>query len=194
MPKLSVTDRADFEWEAFYRGHPVQRWWKQGIAKVVWEMVPSSDSLLEIGSGSSPIVSHYPKAVVVDLNEDKLRFLKGKLPSLTIRVMSACKLDFPKESFEHVLCLEVLEHLPSPKACVEEVARVLKLKGRAVFATPDYNRWHWYLAERFTAYKDGHIHKFNRKDLEMLCARHRLMPVRYQYVAAADLVELFEKR
>lgn len=190
----NITEQPDYEWQSFYHGHPVQKWWKQSVARVVWDMIPESQSLLDAGCGSSPISSHYPKATAVDVDAEKLAFLKRVCPKITTKVMSVCKLEFPEKSFDHVLLIEVIEHLPVPRLAIEGVARVLKPYGKVVIATPDYSRWHWLLAERFTPYKDGHIHRFTRKTLEMLCARYKLMPVRHEFVAACDLVELFEKK
>lgn len=186
-------DAADYDWNGFYRGNPVQRWWKQSIAKTVWSWVPASSSLLDIGCGSSPIISHYPEAVGIDINEEKLAFIKDKYPSITVKAMSADLLMFGNGNFDYVLAIEVLEHLPKPEKAIAEIARVLKPGGRAVIATPDYRRKHWLLAEKFTPAGEQHISKFTRKSLEETCQKHGLIPLRHKYIAGCDLVELFAK-
>ncbi|HYJ12112.1 MAG TPA: methyltransferase domain-containing protein, partial [Thermomicrobiales bacterium] len=40
-------------------------------------------------------------------------------------------------SFDHVVCSEVLEHLPDDAAAVREITRVLKPGGSVVFTVPD---------------------------------------------------------
>lgn len=187
-------DAADYDWHSFYKGSPVQKWWKRSIAETIWNWVPVSSSLLDIGTGSSPIISHYPDAIGIDTNEEKLAFIKEKCPSITVRTMSAETLLFGDESFDYVLCIEMLEHLQEPEEAVSEIARVLKLGGRTVIATPDYSRKWWLLAERFTPAGEQHVSRFTRKSLEETCQRHELVPVKHKYVAGCDLVEMFERK
>jgi len=186
-------DSPDYEWNAFYQGNPIQRWWKQGIAKAIWKMLPKGGKLLDIGCGSSPNNSRYSDVTAVDLDQGKLATLKSKMPHISTIVGSACKLEFPDASFDSVTCIEVLEHLPSPKRAVEEIARVLKVGGKAVIATPDYSKKQWLLAEKFTSYRNGHVSRFTKNDLEILCRRYKLMPKDYVYIAGCDLCELFVK-
>ena len=183
----------DYEWHSFYHGNPIQRCWKGAIAKTIWNFVPNASSLLNVGCGSSPVSSRYPNSTNVDINKGKLAFLKEKLPSITAECASAEELPFPNESFDCVLCIEVLEHLQKAERAINEIARVLKSGGRCVLATPDYNRKHWLLAERFTPYKEEHVTRFTRTSLERACDKYGLSPIRHKYIAFCDLVEMFGK-
>lgn len=61
------------------------------------------------------------------------------------------RLPFPGRSFDTVLLLDVLEHLPEPETCLLEIHRVLVAGGRAVVQVPflypvhdaplDFHRW-----------------------------------------------------
>jgi 2-polyprenyl-3-methyl-5-hydroxy-6-metoxy-1,4-benzoquinol methylase len=95
--------------------------------------------------------------------------------------------------FDHVLCIEVLEHLDNPVEVVSQIARVLKTHGNAIIATPDYSKWLWHLAEKFTPYKEEHVVQFTREKLEKLCAEYKLFPIRHRYIAGCDLLEEFVK-
>ena len=46
------------------------------------------------------------------------------------------RLPFADASFDTVLCTEVLEHLPTPAACMTEMVRVLKPGGRLLLTVP----------------------------------------------------------
>lgn len=60
-------------------------------------------------------------------------------------------LPFKGNSFDSIILLDVLEHLPSPELCIQEIARVLRKKGKLVLKTPflyplhdmpyDFQRW-----------------------------------------------------
>lgn len=190
--KLDVSN-ADYEWNAFYKGSLVQKWWKGSIAKTVWEWIPTSSSLLDIGVGSSPVISHYPKAIGIDINKEKLAFIKEKYPSIIVKAMSADMLMFGDDSLDYILCIEVLEHLQKPEKAISEIARVLKPWGNVIIATPDYKKWLWHLAEKFTPYKEEHIMRLDKETLEKICAQHKLVPIRHKYIAGCDLVEEFIK-
>jgi 2-polyprenyl-3-methyl-5-hydroxy-6-metoxy-1,4-benzoquinol methylase len=47
-------------------------------------------------------------------------------------------LPFPDCSFDTVVSLETVEHVPDPRGAVAELARVLKPKGRLLLTTPNY--------------------------------------------------------
>jgi 2-polyprenyl-3-methyl-5-hydroxy-6-metoxy-1,4-benzoquinol methylase len=56
-------------------------------------------------------------------------------------VGSVMELPFPENSFEIVICTEVVEHTPHPRRAVAELARVVEPNGILVLTTP--NRvWH----------------------------------------------------
>jgi dolichol-phosphate mannosyltransferase len=183
----------DYEWKSFFRGNLVQKWWKQSIAKTVWKWLPNTSTLLDIGCGSSPVITRYPEAVAIDTNELKLEFMRAKFPAANYSVMSATHLHFQGNEFDHIICIEVLEHLSSPKQAVKEMSRVLKENGKVIIATPDYSRKLWQVAERFTPYKEEHVMHFTRESLEELCAECGLKPTRYKYIATCDLIEEFVK-
>jgi len=187
-------DDADYDWTSFYDGTIIQKWWKRSIANIVWEWIPNSSTMLNIGCGSSPIMTHYPDSVNIDMNQDKLNFLQNKMPMIHVQQMEAERLKFDDKVFDYVLCIEMLEHLPNPRSAIKEISRVLKKGGKVVLATPDYNRKHWLLAEKFTPAGEDHVFKFTREKLEKMCQKYDLFPVKHQYVAGCDLVEMFERR
>src|SRR3546814_8619033 len=51
-------------------------------------------------------------------------------------------LPFPDQSFEAVICSEVLEHVPDPRLVLDEIARVLKPGGCLLLTVPFLFRIH----------------------------------------------------
>ena len=180
-----------YEWESFYNGNPIQKWWKRSIANTVWEWIPDIEkTLLDIGCGSSPIIAKYPRATGIDPNYDKIHFMQSKLPDTAFYGFIPLR----PETYDNVICIEVLEHLESPENMIAVISQRVNKNGKVVIATPDYKKPLWHLAEKFTPYKDDHITKLDRVTLENLCIKYGLYPIKHKYVAACDLCELFEKR
>jgi SAM-dependent methyltransferase len=91
-------------------------------------------SVLDLGAGVKPYFPVYrnffQSCVAVDVPES-LHDTSG------IDVFaSADALPFEAESFDAIICTEVAEHCPDPRAVFREIARVLKPGGRAFVTTP----------------------------------------------------------
>ncbi len=66
----------------------------------------------------------------------------------------AQQLPFADASVDNILLLDVLEHLPQPELCIDEIARILKLHGHCILQVPflypihdkplDFQRWTCY--------------------------------------------------
>ena len=99
-----------------------------------------NDRLLEVGIGTGASVSLYPnqiEVVGVDLSEKMLKICErriGKLKKSNIQVvnMNAESLDFPDESFEHVIAMYVVSVSPNPNKVVSELIRACKKGGNII--------------------------------------------------------------
>lgn len=181
-------NQSDYEWVAFYRGNLIQKWWKLKIAETVWSWIPDASRILDIGCGSSPVIVKYGKnGIGFDTNRGKLNYMMKRSPdSLFTNVIPAIK-------YDHILCLEVLEHLSDAESMVKTISGLIVDGGTVIIATPDYDKILWHIAERFTPYQGEHITRFNKDTLEALCLKYRMKPLRYKYVATCDLIEMFYK-
>lgn len=80
-------------------------------------------------------------------------------------------LPFPDASFDHVFCIEVLEHVPNPFAALSEFRRVLRDEGVLVVSVP--NPYHlkeliWNLFR--IPDRQGHIYSWTRQAMTALAA------------------------
>jgi len=77
------------------------------------------------------------------------------------------KLPFANESFDLVICAEVLEHIPDHKKAIEEIIRVLKPGKTLAVSVPRSlpERICWMLSEAYHNEPGGHIRIYKKKEL-----------------------------
>ena len=80
---------------------------------------------------------------------------------------SAFNLPFADETFDLVICAEVLEHLPNYQAALAEIKRVLKPKGQFAVSVPRFApEWLcWQLSDAYHEVPGGHIRIFREQQL-----------------------------
>lgn len=91
----------------------------------------------------------------------------GAPRSFQLGVGDATQLPFSSESFDRLICSEVLEHIPDFEAAVDEIWRVTKAGGRIGISVP--RQWPekicWWLSDDYHNEPGGHIRIFNAIEL-----------------------------
>lgn len=99
--------------------------------------------ILDIGAGESPWRGWLPKGsnyFGLDIeNSDEFGI---KLQGGDITLFDGCTIPFHDDSFDGVICIEVLEHALNPEKLMSETARVLKKGERLILTTPFSARRH----------------------------------------------------
>lgn len=140
------------------------------------------DWVLDLGCGEGRhVISAYVAADVhsvgVDLSLDDLRTTREKFldfaepdnpaKSFGLSSANALQLPFADDSFDKVICSEVLEHIPDYRGALAEVRRVLKPGGLFCASVP--RRWPekicWALSEEYHNTPGGHIRIFRADEL-----------------------------
>lgn len=118
--------------------------------------------LLDLGCGDRPYQIYAPPTLTAWIGLD----VPGN-PTADAHG-SAESLPFGNESFDVILCTEVLEHLSEPSAAVAEMARVLRPGGHVILSTPLYFPIHEepYDFFRYTPY--GLQYLFEKAGFEIL--------------------------
>ncbi len=77
------------------------------------------------------------------------------------------QLPFTDASFDHVICSEVLEHVPDYGALINEAKRVLKPGGHFSVSVPRYwpEKICWWLSRAYHEVEGGHIRIFTARQL-----------------------------
>jgi 2-polyprenyl-3-methyl-5-hydroxy-6-metoxy-1,4-benzoquinol methylase len=197
-------DDADYEWNAYYNGNIIQKWWKHQIVEKVLELIPrykDNPSILDIGCGSSPIGRYIGSAnyIGIDDNQDKIEFLKQKLPEYEFHTT---KEHLNIKKLDVVMTIEVIEHLPSIFASdkfIQTISEEVADGGYVIIATPDYGKERWVLIEKIygllmpSAYANDHKVHFTDSSLIKACAFYGLTHVKTSYVLGCDMICLFKK-
>jgi SAM-dependent methyltransferase len=105
--------------------------------------LPKGARLLDAGAGKRPYEKHcsHLKYVSQDFGEydgkgDSTGLQIGDWAKSWDIVCDILRVPEPDESFDAVLCTEVLEHLPQPRAAVVELSRLLKPSGKLIVTAP----------------------------------------------------------
>lgn len=158
----------------------LQRLWHTNKLKVVLNLIPNSPKkILDVGCASgwfiSEIAKIFPNAKCygVDIYDRAILFGKKAYPHIQFAVADAHSLPFKNESFDLVVCTEVLEHVDNPKDALLEIKRVLKKEGVAIIELDSGSALFsivWFLWKKIhgRVWNDAHIHSFNVNKLERI--------------------------
>ena len=115
------------------------------LASLIFEGVTSETRCLDVGCGSgnsyaSELVRRAGSYMGVDISAHAVEAAQGAGLDAQV-VPDAADLPFDDESFDLVVCVEVLEHLFAPHEAVAAIHRVLRPGGRLVASAPNAAYW-----------------------------------------------------
>ncbi len=140
------------------------------------------DRILDLGCGEgrhaiSAYMVNDVESVGIDLSLGDLETTRERFQefveaentskSLVISVASAESLPFADESFDKIICSEVLEHIHSYQQVIVEINRVLKTGGIAAISVPRFfPEWIcWRLSDAYHEVEGGHVRIFRANEL-----------------------------
>lgn len=146
------------------------------LASVVEPLEPGS--VLDAGCGEGETLARLgflsqARTAGVDLSEQAVRHAASRIPWAEVSVADVAELPFEDDSFDLVLCLEVLEHLREPEVALDELSRVSR--GDVVVSTP-HEPWFRLGSLLRGKYARGlgnhpeHLNHWNRRTLPALLA------------------------
>lgn len=101
--------------------------------------------VLEIGCGrggfSMYLASIGANLTAADFSAEAIRIAGQRLrqfENCELMMADVQEVPFPDETFDLVVSLETLEHVPNPDGGLAELVRVTKLGGRLIISTPNY--------------------------------------------------------
>lgn len=161
------------------RKNILQKYWHTRRFEEVTKVIESSGGrILDIGCADGVFTneilkkSNASEIIAIDVLKESLDWAKkhwGEEKRIKFVMGDAHNLKFDSNSFDAVFALEVLEHVYKPQDVLNEIKRVLKKGGYAVFLVPSDSilfriGWDFFWTKtRGKIWKDTHIHSY-RKD------------------------------
>lgn len=130
---------------------------------------------LDLGGGSGPYVEYFPNRLGFDIAPGPGVDLVGDAHDLS---------HFADDTFDCVLCTEVLEHLHTPQRAIDEIHRVLKPGGKLILTTRFIFPLHNIPADYF---------RFTRYGLEYLLRRFEIKEIMEEATSMGTLAVLYER-
>lgn len=129
-------DDPSFNYKRYWQARWYEHFAEELVLKKFFDFIPEKESLVDIGGGFGRLVPLYSpvfeKTILVEPSE---RFLKAsqrltkKYNNLKVVKGIASKLPLKAKSYDAVLMIRTIHHLPSPDDAFKEVNRVLKPNG-----------------------------------------------------------------
>jgi ubiquinone/menaquinone biosynthesis C-methylase UbiE len=102
--------------------------------------VKETDSVLDAGTGEGFLFSVLPNStrrVGADISHTALRIAQTRsYHNVQWLHADICALPYASDTFDKIVCSEVIEHIPEPSKLILELHRVLKPGGRLVMTIP----------------------------------------------------------
>jgi ubiquinone/menaquinone biosynthesis C-methylase UbiE len=148
-------------------------WWWMGRRQLLKQLIPRNPNqkILDIGCGTGETLSYihtlYNKSQLygVDTSDVAINFAK-KRGHKNIQKASALKLPFTTGTFDVVLFLDVLEHIPTDEKALLEAKRVL-IPGGVIIITAPALQFIW---SRHDTMQD-HVRRYTRRRIRYLSKR-----------------------
>ena len=130
------------------------------------------DMVLEVGSGISPIMTKTDHIIYTDLSFAAIQVLSHTHRKGLHVVADGTKLPFKADVFSHIICSEVLEHIPDDMAAMQELSRVMKPVGRLIITFP-HRKFYFAIDDRFV----GHYRRYEISEMENKLKEYGFKPI-----------------
>ena len=146
-----------------------------------WSDLGIAGRILDLGCGTGWKTAYLQRersnsVVALDRDPRLLEFGRNTFGVKRLVEGDACGLAFPASSFDWVLAVEVVEHLPRPDLFLREVHRVLRPGGKLLLTTPNrlqylrpwHPRWCYRALRGRLVLEPSHVREFSAREFEGL--------------------------
>ncbi|MGH6631518.1 MAG: class I SAM-dependent methyltransferase, partial [Burkholderiales bacterium] len=152
--------------------------------------------LLEIGSSTGEMLDAASRSFnAVGVEPDEANWRIAQTRGLDCRNSTLIDARFPGAYFDVAASYHVIEHVPSPRAELRELHRIVKPGGWLAMETPNIaNIWYRLLGARWRQFIPDHIYFFTPLTFRRLCEESGFEVVELRSVGKAMSVRLFLNR
>ncbi|MFB6344811.1 MAG: class I SAM-dependent methyltransferase [bacterium] len=160
----------------------------------------TDDWVLDVGCGEGRHMhaaywNNFVNVVGVDLDREVLETTREGFKDVgnehaghwSVQRADALRLPFPDNTFDTVICSEVLEHLPDYETAIDELQRVMKPEGTAAVSVPRYGpeKICWMLSDEYHQVEGGHVRIFTQNQVKdsLKSAGFTLESTHYEHAA-----------
>jgi ubiquinone/menaquinone biosynthesis C-methylase UbiE len=148
------------------------------VARLLDHMAPRDPppAVLDFGGGTGWISRALAKArpgtyTIADIDRAALRRASGRPCLQPVVIAEQGPLPFAPESFDVILVVDVMHHLPDAPIRLAELARVLRPGGELLIVEFDRRRWIAPLLTALSRYRPHPCRLWSPDELRLLCAR-----------------------
>ncbi|MFH0831817.1 MAG: methyltransferase domain-containing protein [archaeon] len=132
--------------------------WANARLRIIRKLVRDNNKLiLDLGCGRGYVgkaLGKSNKVVFAEIDASLVKEIKGMKV-----ILDARKMPFKKDTFDYVICADVLEHIKEDKKALKGIYDILKKKGKAIIALPAYQKLYGHHDKLI-----GHYRRYNKKE------------------------------
>lgn len=135
------------------------------------------ETILDAGCGEGYVANYLYKitqkpVAAFDISDNVIKKASEEMPYIDFKAASIYDSGIPSESYDLVVCLEVLEHLDEPETAIREIQRITK--QYIIVSVPNEPIWrisNFIRGKYLDAWGNtpGHINHWNEKGIVEIC-------------------------
>ena len=136
-----IPDYENYDYESEWRGRGIQ---DSAEKSLISSWVEPGESCLELGGGFGRLTSllepKFEKVFMIDFSRRNLLRASERLTKTRLIRTSIAKIPFEESTFDSVIAVRVLHHIPQLAEAIEEMARVSRDGASIVIGVPNTRR------------------------------------------------------
>lgn len=166
------------EYEKIYLEHENNHWWfvaRRELIKLLLDRYASKEGkVVDIGCGSGQNIRFLREYNVIGLDNSEFFIKYAKKHNLNIIKGTFPKTPFKRNSFDIVLCLDLLEHVKDDTQGLTEIYRILKSNGLVIITVPAFSLL-WGKHDE----DNQHLRRYQKNNLTDLMKKFKIIRASY---------------